>query len=94
MKKKTVENIAKTLPFALKNATGYFKENFDKSGQDILGNTTGTVGVLVRFFAQDTIDAYFENLTNSGGQVYYLNDVHDDVHLLEVLLLLLSYSYL
>ncbi len=65
MKKKTIENITKVLPFALKNATGYFKDNFDKSGQDLLGNATGTVGILVRFFAQDTIDSYFEKLTDT-----------------------------
>jgi len=34
MKKKTVENIAKILPSTLKNVTGYFKDNFDKSSQD------------------------------------------------------------
>ena len=75
MKKKTVENIAKTLPFALKNVTGYFKDNFDKSGQELLGNATGTVGIFVRLFAQDTIDAYFANLTkekleNYGSNIY------------------------
>ena len=63
VKKKTIENIAKNLPFALKNATGYFKDNFEKSGQDMLTNSTGTVSVLVRFFAQDAIDAYFKKLT-------------------------------
>ena len=75
MKKKTVENIAKTLPSALKNVTGYFKDNFDKSGQDILGDATGTVGIFIKFFAQDTIDSYFEKLTkeklgNYGSNVY------------------------
>ena len=39
------------------------KINFDEKGQETLSNATGTVGVLIRFFAQDTIDAYFKKLT-------------------------------
>lgn len=63
MSKKQIEKIATVLPHALKNASSYFKDNFDKVGQETLSNATGTVGVLIRFFAQDTIDAYFEKLT-------------------------------
>lgn len=63
MSKKQIEKIATVLPHALKNASSYVKDNFDKVGQETLLNTTGTVGVLIRFFAQDTIDAYFEKLT-------------------------------
>jgi len=75
MKKKTVEKIAKSLPKTLKNTTSYFKENFDKSGQALLGNTTGTVGILIEFFAQDKIDAYFKKITekkleNFASNVY------------------------
>ena len=64
MRKETVENITKVLPTALKVATGYFKNTFDKSGQEILANTTGTFGVLIQFFAQESIDKYFKELTD------------------------------
>jgi len=63
MSKKQIEKIATVLPHALKNASSYVKDNFDKVGQETLSNATGSVGVLIRFFAQDTIDAYFEKLT-------------------------------
>jgi len=63
MTKTTAEKIAKVLPDTLKNATGYLKSNFDKSGQETLTNATGTVSILVKLFAQDAIDDYFEKLT-------------------------------
>jgi len=63
MSKKQIEKIATVLPHALKNASSYLKDNFDKVGQETLSNATGTVSVLIRFFAQDAIDAYFEKLT-------------------------------
>lgn len=63
MKKATAEKIVKVLPDTLKNAAGYFKSNFDKSGQETLTNATGSVAVLVKLFAQDAIDDYFDKLT-------------------------------
>ncbi|HIP51361.1 MAG TPA: NACHT domain-containing protein [Campylobacterales bacterium] len=63
MSKKQIEKIATVLPHILKNASSYLKNNFDEKGQETLSNATGTVGVFVRLFAQDTIDAYFEKLT-------------------------------
>lgn len=42
MQKVTAEKIAKVLPDTLKNAAGYFKSNFDKSGQETLTNATGS----------------------------------------------------
>lgn len=73
MKKTTVENIAKILPSTLKNVTGYFKNNFEKSGQDTLSNVTGTVGIFIKFFAQDTIDTYFEKLSKEKLEDYGSN---------------------
>ena len=76
MSRKQIEKIATVLPHVLKNASSYLKDNFDKTGQDTLSNATGTVGVLVRFFAQDRIDAYFEKLTENKledfGSAMYL----------------------
>ena len=63
MSKKQIEKIATVLPHVLKNASAYIKNNFEEKGQETLSNATGTVGVLIRFFAQDSIDAYFEKLT-------------------------------
>jgi len=63
MSKKTIEKIIKILPETLKNINGYMKDNFDKSGQEALSNVTGTVGILVKLFAQDKLDNYFENIS-------------------------------
>lgn len=63
MSKKTIDKIIKVLPESLKNITGYIKDNFDKSGQDALSSASGTAGILIKLFAQDAIDSYFNKLS-------------------------------
>ena len=75
MKKKTIEKITNNLPTIIKNVTSYLKDNFDKSAQDTLSNATGTLGILIKFFAQEKIDAYFkglsrEKLKDYGSNIY------------------------
>ena len=65
MSKKLIKNIVSALPNALKNAVNYVKDNFDESGQEALSNANGTVGVLIKIFAQDKVDNYFEKLTKN-----------------------------
>ncbi len=76
MKKKIIEKIVSTLPDSLKNMVGYLKDNFDESGQEILENANGTIGVVVKIFAQDKIDQYFDKLTKNKlenfGAIIYL----------------------
>lgn len=75
MKKETAQKVITVLPKSLKNISGYFKDNFDKSGQDILSNATGTVGIFIQFFGKDKVDAYFtklaeKKLENFGSDIY------------------------
>lgn len=65
MKKITLERISSALPSSLKNIASYIKDNFDKSGQDTLSSSTGTIGVLIKLFAQEKIDNYFEQITKN-----------------------------
>lgn len=65
MNKKTIERIISAVPLSLKNMVGYIKDNFDDSGQEALTNATGTVGIIVKIFAQSKIDKYFDNLTKN-----------------------------
>ena len=75
MNKETIEKIIKILPVTLKNISGYIKDNFEKSGQDALSNVTGSVGILIKLFAQDKLDSYFENISKNklkdfGSNIY------------------------
>ena len=75
MNKATIEKIIKILPVTLKNISGYLKDNFDKSGQDTLSNATGTIGIVIKLFAQDKLDSYFENISKDklkdfGSNIY------------------------
>jgi len=67
MQKKTVEKVAKILPKALKNARSYFKES------SVIGVIE--LGLLIEFFGQDKIDAYFKEVTKNkladyGSNIY------------------------
>lgn len=75
MKKKDVENLASALPSFFKNSAGYLKSYFDENGQEILGNTSGTAGFLIKLFATPLIDKYFDKLSekkldNFGLDIY------------------------
>lgn len=75
MRKDVAKKIVDVLPDSIKNIASYLKNNFDKSGQDTLDNATGTVGILIKLFAQSYVDKYFENMTkdklaNYGSNMY------------------------
>ncbi|AHJ12575.1 NACHT domain-containing protein [Sulfurospirillum multivorans] len=75
MRKDVAKKIVEVLPDSLKNIASYLKNNFDKSGQDTLDNATGTIGILIKLFAQSYVDKYFENMTkdklaNYGSDMY------------------------
>lgn len=73
MKKKFVENIAKTLPYIFKEVVDSLKDNFNNNGKKILENSGGTIGVITRLFAQPLIDKYFDNLSTKKLSNYGLN---------------------
>lgn len=75
MRKDIAKKIVDVLPDSLKNIASYLKNNFDKSGQDALDNATGTIGILIKLFAQNYVDKYFEErtkdkLANYGSEMY------------------------
>lgn len=99
MNKKDIEKMVNVIPESLKNITGYIKDNFENNTQELLSNSTGTVGILIKFFAQDKIDSYFNKITknklkNFGTDIYLkasllqvgksLETVKDDIVINEV----------
>lgn len=73
MKKNVVENIAKALPYFFSNSTQYLKTYFEENGQELLGKSSGTAGVLIRLFAQPLIDNYFDNLSEKKLENFGFN---------------------
>jgi hypothetical protein len=73
MKKKIAEHLVKSIPSAIKNAAGYIKENFDENGQEILDNSSGTAGLLIKLLGKPLIDKYFQNLTNKKLEDFGFN---------------------
>lgn len=72
MNRQRVKDKVAALPHLFKFAGNELKENFDKHGQEILGSSTGLVGVIVKLFAKDAIDKYFDanlekKLTDNGA---------------------------
>ena len=75
MNKKSIEKMVSIVPDSLKNVLGFVKSNFDENAQDTLTNSTGTIGILIKLFAQDKIDTYFNKITknklkNFGTDMY------------------------
>ncbi|MBP1680475.1 MAG: hypothetical protein H6Q35_814 [Proteobacteria bacterium] len=65
MKKEKIQDILKVMPDILKNVGNYVKDSFDKNGQEALDNANGVVGILIKLFAQDCVDKYFDKKTNN-----------------------------
>ncbi|WP_151947054.1 pentapeptide repeat-containing protein [Aliarcobacter butzleri] len=99
MNKKSIEKMVNIVPDSLKNVLGFIKVNFDENAQDTLSNSTGTIGILIKLFAQDKIDSYFNKITknklkNFGTDIYLkasllqigksLETVKDDIVINEV----------
>ena len=71
MKKETLGRVVDIIPDFLTNAVNYLEKN----SQEILGNASGTAGVVIKLFAKPLLDKYFENktekkLANFGLQTY------------------------
>nr|MDC2856063.1 hypothetical protein [Ningiella sp. W23] len=73
MDKQKVERIFSCIPMALKNITGYFKNNFNESGQEIINNANGTIAVVIKLLAKEKIDLYFEKLDDNKLNNFGIN---------------------
>jgi hypothetical protein len=73
MKEKLAKHLIKNIPSAIKNAVGYIKENFDENGQEILSNTSGTAGLLIKLIGKPFLDKYFEGLTENKLENFGFN---------------------
>ena len=63
MKKKSTQRIVDLIPDALTNTAEWLKNNFDENGQEILGNASGTIGLVIKFFGKPLVDKYFKYLS-------------------------------
>jgi len=75
MKKGEIIKITGVIPDILKNLLDYFKDNFEKNAQEIIGSANGTIGIFVKLFAQPLIDYYFKKISKNklkdfGFQTY------------------------
>lgn len=75
MNKSTAQRIIEIIPDVLKTTASWIKKHFDKDGQEILNNATGTIGLVVKFFGKPLIDNYFEKrskhkLDDYGSHTY------------------------
>jgi len=60
MEIKKVKEKVIVLPNIFKFIKDQVKDNFDEHGQEILADSTGLAGILVKLFAKDAIDKYFQ----------------------------------
>lgn len=75
MKKDKILQITNVMPDMLKQFGNFVKDSFDKNGQDTIDDSNGVAGILIKLFAKDKIDKYFEKkserkLENYGSSVY------------------------
>ena len=63
MKKKSTQRIVDLIPDVLTNTAEWLKSNFDKNGHEILGNASGTIGLVIKFFGKPLVDKYFKHLS-------------------------------
>jgi hypothetical protein len=76
VKKKELERIFSESPGIIKNIGDYLKSGFDGNSKDIITNSSGTTGILLKLFAQPLVDRYFEKvkkkkLENYGLRTYF-----------------------
>ncbi|WP_108060940.1 NACHT domain-containing protein [Poseidonibacter lekithochrous] len=76
MKKDKLQNIISSIPYILKNFSSYIKEKVDDNGQNILDNSNGAIGSLIKLFGKDVIDKYYDKIEKDKlenfGQITYL----------------------
>lgn len=73
IKKKAVDHINSALPTVFTNIAKILKDNFDKNGQEIIGDSTGTAAIIAKLLGQPAIDKYFNKLTEHKLENHGLN---------------------
>ncbi|MCL2245947.1 MAG: hypothetical protein FWC10_02405 [Lentimicrobiaceae bacterium] len=68
--KKQITHIVEKLPDVIKESVNLFIKNLDDNAQDIVGNTAGTVGILLKLFGKQAIDKYYQKKTIKKLQDY------------------------
>jgi hypothetical protein len=70
MKKKGLKKVIDIIPSVLKNTAEWIKDNFEENSQEILKNSSGTIGILIKLIGQPLINKYFENLSKKKLDEY------------------------
>ena len=73
--RKQITHIVEQMPHIIKDSANLFIKNLNDNAQDIVGNTSGTIGILLRLFGKPAIDKYYEKKTikkllNYGIETY------------------------
>ena len=74
--KKVLTNLIENMPDVFKNIGDWVKGNFEENGKELLDNSNGTIGILIKFFGKNLIDSYFDKLEKNKldnfGEITYL----------------------
>lgn len=89
--KKSLEKLVNVIPDIIKNASGWFLTNLEDNGQNIIDNSSGTIGILLKLFGKPVVDKYYESKTkkkleNFGTETYLeaaRYQVADSLHLIQ-----------
>jgi uncharacterized protein YjbI with pentapeptide repeats len=77
---KITNKIIDNLPDIIKNIADWTKNNFDENAQEVLGNSTGTAGTIIKLFGKTLIDKYFDKLEKDKlkdfGEKIYLKSAY------------------
>lgn len=65
MKKIKIERIIGLIPDVLKNTSEWFKQNLTENGKEILGNASGSIGILIKIIGVPLLDKYLANQTKN-----------------------------
>ncbi|AVI49758.1 hypothetical protein C5O00_00695 [Pukyongia salina] len=72
---KITSKLIDNLPDVIKNVVDWTKNNFDENAQEVLDNSTGTAGIIIKLFGKTLIDKYFDKLEKNklkdfGEKIY------------------------
>ncbi|MDB5267639.1 MAG: hypothetical protein JWP58_679, partial [Hymenobacter sp.] len=73
MKKTLAQKSLELLPDFFANIKDWSKEYFDKHAQDLLDNSSGTVGLVIKTVGKSFIDNYFESISKQKLENYGLS---------------------
>jgi len=78
--KSTAEQVLQVLPDTIKNYSDWLKSDFSKSVQDVLGNASGTTGIILKLLGKPLLDNHFkkkaESILANYGLSAYLAAAH------------------